>query len=260
MKYVLGCVILFSLFFFYVLIQHAQGFEMQSSQYKIKWGNINIGASGQSAPGQYKLSTTIGQATAGQMRQFDDVGYVVSAGFQYWHTIIPFTFTVSKTNINLGTLDPNTERTDTATLSVSYGGAGFYQVTAIEEGKLSMMSGEFIIDTNCNSGCSETVANIWNSNTAYGFGYSMAGEDVPADFSDVGCTPNCYRRFADRTTGENPSVIMTSQNVTWIVPTITPVVKDVIHASTITFKGIASGTQTGGTYRTTITFVATPSI
>ena len=260
MKYVVRYIVLCSLFFFFVLIHHAHGFEMQSNQYKIKWGNINIGASNQASPGQYKLSTTIGQSAAGKMKQFDEVGYVVSAGFQYWHTIIPFTFTVSKTRIDLGTLDPNTERTDSATLSVSYGGAGFYQVTAIEEEKLSMMSGEYIDDTDCDGGCSETTAGKWSSNSAYGFGYSMSGEDVPSDFSDAGCSPNCYRRFSDRSASENPSIIMTSQNVTWIVPTITPVVKDVIHQSTITFKGVASGAQTGGTYRTTITFVATPSI
>lgn len=223
---------------------------MESARYKIKYGNVDIGAKNQTSS-NYKLGTTIGQLAAGQ---FNSTGYVVKAGFQYWHAIVPFTFSISSTNINLGTLVPNVPSTATTNLSVSFGSAGEYQVTAIEEGALRTMTGNSIPDTICDGGsdtCTDALAKAWTSTSAYGFGYNMSLEDIPADFANN----TYYRQFPDRTTADSPAVIMTSANVT---VDLTSKPKDIIHLSTVTFKANISPLQAAGSYQTVINFVATP--
>ena len=78
--------------------------NMESSTYRIQMGTINIGGKDQTSD-SYKLGTSLGQTAA---NEFSSSGYIVKAGFQYIHSIIPFRFSLSSTNINLGTLSPNT--------------------------------------------------------------------------------------------------------------------------------------------------------
>jgi len=249
--------LVFLTFIFLLLTFNLSGvaaIDMESARYRIKYGNVNIGASSDQISSHYKLGTTIGQLAAGQ---FNSTGYVVKAGFQYWHAIVPFTFSVSNTNINFGTLVPNVFSTisdDTKTnLSVSFGSAGEYQVTTIEEGTLRTMTGNSIPDTICDGGtdtCTDALAKNWTSSSAYGFGYNMTLEDVPADFSG-----DKYRQFPDRTTDDSPAIVMTSANVT---VDLTSKPKDIIHLSTVTFKANISPLQAAGSYQTVISFVATP--
>lgn len=216
--------------------------NMESPRFRIDEANVNSAAGDKSSSG-YKLSDTIGQFAAGQ---FNSTGYVVKAGFQYLHSIIPFRFSVSNTNIALGTLTPNTPSTQTTTLTVYFGGAGQYQVTAIEEGQLKTLSANAIPDTTCDGGantCSESLAKIWSSSTAYGFGYNMIGNDIPADF----ISSSYFRPFPDRTIPESPAVVMSSTNV------------GKNRQSTMTFKANISPLQPVGSYQTVINFVATPS-
>jgi hypothetical protein len=228
--------------------------DMESARYQIKYGNVNIGADNMTSPTSLnKLSSTIGQTAA---NKFSSAGYVVKAGFQYWHSIVPFTFSISDTNINLGTLIPDIPSSTAFTnLSVSFGSAGEYQVTAIEEGTLrTMTANDSIPDTACDGGsetCTETVAKTWTSNSVYGFGYNMSNEDVPTDFSDN----DHYRPFPDRTADESPAVVMTNSNVT---VDLNSKPKDIIHLSTMTFKANISALQPAGNYQTVISFVATP--
>lgn len=216
--------------------------NMESSRFKIESANTSSAAGNKSSTG-YKLSDTIGQLAAGQ---FSSTGYIVKAGFQYIHSIIPFRFSISNINIALGTLTPNTPSTATTTLTIYFGGAGQYQVTAIEEGALKTLSGNIIADTSCDGGaetCTESLAKNWTSSTAYGFGYNMSGNDIPADFS----TSNHYRPFPDRAAAESPAIIMSSLNV------------GKSRQSTMTFKVNISPIQPAGSYQTVINFVATPS-
>ncbi len=217
--------------------------NMQSPLYRIQFGNINIGADNLSSEGA-KLSITMGQLAA---EEFETNGYIIKAGFQYIHSIIPFTFSVSNTNINLGTLTPNMPSTDSTTLTVSFGGAGRYSVTAIEEHALQLQSGLYKIDdTVCDGGgntCYEGLAKPWTSNNAYGFGYNMSGDDVPSDFVNA----TYFRPFADKSQGESPVVVMESDNV------------GKRRQATATFKVNVSPVQAAGTYQTVINFVATPS-
>ncbi len=216
--------------------------SMESPRFKIESVNTSI-AAGEKSSGSYKLSDTLGQLAAGE---FSSTGYVVQAGFQYLHSIIPFRFSVSNININLGTLVPNTPSTATTTLTVYFGAAGQYQVTAAEISPLKTLSGNTIPDTSCDGGsetCTESVAKNWTSNSAYGFGYNMSGDDIPTDFS----SSSKFRPFADLSASENPVVVMSSNNV------------GKNRQATMTFKVNISPVQQIGSYQTVINFVATPS-
>ena len=225
-----------------IITRGVSAIPMDSSRFKIESANVEI-AGGNKSSSSYKLADTVGQLAAGQ---YSSSGYVVKAGFQYLHSIIPFRFSVSDVNIALGTLVPSTPSTATTNLSVYFGGAGQYQVTAIEEGPLKTQSLNAISDTSCDGGantCNESLAKVWSSSSAYGFGYGMSGNDIPADFIDS----TYYRPFSDRTAAESPSTVMTSVNV------------GKNRQSTMTFKANVSSVQPAGSYQTVISFVATPS-
>ena len=215
---------------------------MDSSRFKMESANVEI-AGGNKTSTSYKLADTVGQLAAGQ---YSSTGYVVKAGFQYLHSIIPFRFSISDINIDLGTLVPGTSSIATTNLTVYFGGAGQYQVTAIEEGPLKTQSSNVIPDTSCDGGantCNESLAKIWSSASAYGFGYGMSGNDISTDFIDG----TYFRPFPDRTAAESPATIMTSINV------------GKNRQSTVTFKVNISSIQPAGSYQTVINFVATPS-
>jgi hypothetical protein len=226
-----------------LLPNNVEAVDMDSSQFRIKYGNVNFGST-DSNSASYDLSTTNGQLAA---NEFSSSGYIVKAGFQYWHSIIPFGFAISDTSIELGTLAPQTPSTGTTVLTVNFGGAGQYQVTAVEVGTLQTANGSNTIpDTTCNGGaqtCTETSANVWNSSTAYGFGYNMSGTSIPGDFTNG----TYFRPFPDSLLSEAPAVVMTSSNVT------------ASSQSTVTFKANISNTQAAGSYQTLVKFVATPS-
>ena len=248
-NYIFTTVIVFLSFLYFYLLQQSifvkpvQALNMDSSSFSIKSGTINVQGGNKSSP-SYKLADTVGQLAA---NQFSSSGYIVKAGFQYIHSIIPFSFTISNTVINLGTLIPGVTNGSTAptTLTVSFGAAGQYQVTAVEETKLKTFSGaNTIADTTCDGGtCTVSSAQPWVLSNTTGFGYNMTGQDIPADFTDS----TYYRPFPDRSLGGSPAVVMTSQNV------------GKNRQSTLNFKVNIPSTQASGTYSTIINFVATPT-
>lgn len=217
----------------------AQG-VVTSPNYIIQLPNLNSGA-GIPTSDNYGVSTTIGQTVAGL---FSSNGYRVKAGFQYIYSIIPFSFSISAISINFGHLTPQTPVTATETLTVASGGAGGYQVKASENHPLKVgNSSKIISDTNCDSSCNETVAGVWSLNSKYGFGFNMSGNDIPADFSDT----TYYRQFADRSSSENPQVVMSSIYV------------GRGRQSMVTYKVNISSTQASGIYNNTIMYTAIPS-
>jgi len=226
--------------------------NMESSQYQMKYVNINMGSDVYTSA-TATLSATLGQLAA---EEFNSFNYIVKAGFQYFYAIVPFSFSISNTRINFGEMTANIPATAGAMLSVSFGGAGQYQVTAVENGQLQTLNGsQKIPDTSCDdSGCDETTSRPWVLTTTEGFGYKMYGEDIPSTFSTCGNT--CYRRFPDSTVPENAAVVMNSLNVT---VDLTSRPKDIIHQSNIVFKLNVNPIQAAGTYQTIVNFVATPS-
>lgn len=257
-NYILALALLLTLYsLFFARDKKVFAINMDSSRFKIQFGNINIGSTDASSS-SYKLSTTLGQTAAGK---FTSQGYIVKAGFQYIHSIIPFTFQISNTNINFGTLTPDSPSTSPTDLTVSFGSAGSYQVTAIEETPLKTMSNYIITDTQCNGGgeiCDENNANNWNNDNTYGFGYQMTGEDIPTTFSSCQAIHgnNCYRKFADKSAGENYVVVMSNNDVT-IKNDPDPDIRNK-HKATVTFKVNIPAIQAPGSYQNIINFVATP--
>ena len=218
---------------------HAQG-VIQSPNYVIQMPNLNSGA-GIPTSSNYAIGTTIGQTAAGL---YSSSGYRVKSGFQYIYSIIPFSFTISSISINFGSLTPQTPATASGTLTVSSGGAGGYQVKASENHPLKVPSSASAIpDTNCDSSCSETAAGVWGSNSRYGFGFNMSGNDIPVDFTDL----TYFRQLADRSLSESPQIVMSSIYV------------GRGRQSTVTYKVNISGVQPAGIYNNIITYTAIPS-
>lgn len=238
MKKIVLVLILISLF---VFIKSVKAINMESPRFRIQFGNINSGAGTVSSSG-YSLSDTVGQLAAGS---FESNGYLVKAGFQYMHSIIPFQFTVSSTSLEFSEVMVKNFSQAKTDLLVSFGSAGSYQVTAEEEGPLKSTSDNFIPNTLCNRAaetCTQFQAQPWTNNTAFGFGYNMQGDDIAPDF----LTSSHFRRFADTKAKEEPIVIMSSSNV------------GKNRKSTMTLKLNVSSDQAAGTYQTVINFVATP--
>lgn len=236
------CGIPFFIFLLVPVFFYVKAINMESDRFRIEYGNVNTGGNKESST-HFRLSTTLGQTAAGQ---FSSAGFIIKAGFQYIYSIIPFSFAISSTNIDFETLEINVPKTVNATLTVSFGSAGTYQVTAEEIGKLRTSSGSFIVDTTCNGGaetCTITVPKLWTSASTYGFGYNMSGDDVPVLFSST----DHYRPFPDRLLSEAPAVLMTSTNV------------GKNRIATIKYKANISAVQSAGAYQTIISFIATPS-
>lgn len=263
----LKVIIILALTISFLLITPIFAVDMESSKYRIQFGNVNIGAERQTST-SYNMTTTLGQTAA---NEFNSNGYVVKAGFQYIHSIIPFSFSVSKTNIDFGKLIPGTPSTDDIDLTVTFGAAGQYQVTVSQDDSFRTYNNAYSIpDTICDPSytCTESVANKWSSNSTYGWGYRMTGNDIAQSFitCEASHGQNCYRSFPNRAQSEPPSVVMESTNVTSVslTPTGTPSPTPInqprnSHRSTMRLKVNIDGLQTAGSYYTVLQFVATPT-
>ncbi len=213
--------------------------SIESDNYRIQFPNFNSGA-GIPSSSNYRLDSTIGQTAPGL---YSSSGYKVRAGFQYIHSIIPFSFAISDFLIDFGTLTTQSPTTQTNTLTVSSGGAGAYSVKAEENEPLTTLDGSTSIpDTTCDASCTETSAGVWIQNTTYGFGFNVSGDDVPGDFIDG----TYYRQFSDASLSEAPATVMASSNV------------GRGREATITYKVNVSTGQPGGIYQNIITYVAIP--
>jgi hypothetical protein len=247
MKYLLLILLFFTFFLCLPIPPVLAQARIISPNYEVQFPNLNSGA-GVPESANYSLNTTIGKING----VFSSGGFVIKAGFQYISTIIPFSFAVSKTAINFGTLIHDTPKTDTTVLTVKAGGAGGYQVKAYENHPLQISPGHNIIDTLCNSGCDEDVAALWDNPNKYGFGFNMWGDDLPDDFD----SQNHFRQFADISTNEEGTPIMAKTHVTYDYPSNAwPWESE----STVTFKVNVGPLQEAGTYQNTVTFVAIPS-
>lgn len=214
--------------------------RMSSTSFVIQMGNLNM-TSGEKSSGTYTITDTVGQTAPGQ---YSSAGYYVKAGFQYIYTIGTFSFSISNTAVNLGTLTTNQFSTGTTVLTVSAKGAGGYIVTASENNRLRTANqANNIPDTTCDSGtCTETTAAVWSTATNNGFGYNMTGNDIPAAFA----SSTYFKQFADQSLFESAQTIMSN----------TGVGKN--RQATVTYKVSISGTQAAGLYENAITYIATP--
>lgn len=233
---------IFLISLFLSLTSSVRALTLESSSYKIQMGNFNTSA-GKGTSTSYSLGQTTGQIAPGK---YTGTNYIVKAGFQYIHSIIPFSFSISKTSIDFGNLTPQTPKTDSFNLTISNNSAYGYQVLAKENHPLRDSQNNEISDTSCDSGytCTITDANLWSSSTAYGFGYNMSGDDV--DTSDF-VNSSYYRPFANLEAGQSGAVVMSSAN---------PANN---NQSLMTLKVNISGVQPAGSYTNQLILIAVPS-
>ncbi len=217
--------------------------NLQSSSYKIQFGNFNV-TSGEKSSASYNVTDTVGQVEAGPYGQYGVSSYFVGGGFQYIYQIDKFSFRISKQNIDFGTLSPNIHITDSHTITITTPGSTGYKVYAYEAHRLQHTNGiTYIPDTTCNAGtCTHTTAELWTTQTIPGFGYNMSGTHVPADFAST----SYYRNFADVSLGEQMQTVMSSTS------------RANKESATVTYKLGVGGTQAAGDYSTYVVFVAVP--
>jgi hypothetical protein len=226
--------------------------KMSSSNYQIIFGNINSGGStAQSGTGaeNYQLDISLGQTLA---KKFTSDGYIVKTGFQYIHNLVPFYFQISDISIDFGVLTPNTLTDRTFNLEVSQYGSG-YEIEAIADHQMqTQLATAEIPATFCNGTpeCTIAQAQLWDSSSAYGFGYRVTGHDRPADFA----LDNYFRPFATLNDNNYPVNIMASSGITEIDSTT----RERLRRATVTLRLNVSVVQPAGNYQTLLNLIAVP--
>ena len=239
------------LLFFLVLIPKkilAASPNLNSDNYRITWPNLNMAGGGSTSP-DYQMTITGGQTSPGL---YFSTGYKIRSGFQYIHSIIPFSFRISALSLDFGDLTTNVLTNEKElTLKVNSGSAGGYQVTVQENKALTSTAGTTIIDTSCDNtdACDQNDSGTWALTSTYGFGYNMTGKDVPTEFS-----ASKYKRFANASNlpAENPVKIM------GLTP-IGGVVAEKDKVATMSARINVSGLQAAGAYHNILTFTAIPT-
>lgn len=222
--------------------------NLSSDNYRITWPNLNMAGGGSTSP-DYQMTITGGQTSPGL---YSSTGYKIRSGFQYIHSIIPFSFSISNLALDFNELATNVLTNEkTLTLKVNSGSAGGYQVTVQENKALTSTAGTTIADTDCDitDSCDQNNVGTWLDNNTDGFGYTMTGKDVPTDFSD-----GKYKRFANANNipTENPVKIMG----------LTPaqdVVAEKDKVATMSARINVNGLQAAGVYHNILTFTAIPT-
>jgi len=233
--------LVFSFTFLVFSLKPASAETMRNDWYILKMGNFNMAAGKPTGAGG-KVSFTMGQIGSGL---YTGANYKVRAGFQYIYTLYPFSFTISQTSIDFGTISPANPVIRTNILTVNNQSAGGYVVTGSENHPMLMpSSGSMIPDTTCDNGlCSPSNATAWTSSLTYGFGYrcdNVSGTDCVAAFA----TPTFYKPFSASPTA---TIVMTGINV------------GINKQSQITYKVNVSNMQPGGAYSNLVTYIATPT-
>lgn len=227
----------------------AHSFTMSNAFYIIILGNLNSIAGQVSGSGNI-LTFTSGELGAGL---YSGTNYKLCAGFYGGifcnaTTLVSglFTFTVTPTSLDFGTIDPTSPVSRTNILDVLSSASG-YSVTAIEDHSLKSAAGTVIPDTTCDSGvCTPSTAAPWVNNLTYGFGYRC--DNVTLTDCISGFSANYFKPFPNLQLAQTPQVVM--QNASSSLSD---------KQSQITYKVNVAGTQIPGVYTNTITYVASPN-
>jgi hypothetical protein len=223
--------------------------HFSSSSYIIDWGNFNI-TSGQKNSPNYSLTDTVGQNAPGP---YTSNGFILKSGFEYiYDTFNQFSFSIDNLSINLGSLTPLVASTATNIISITTPSGHGYQIMAQENHPLAQSLGITIPNTACNVGstCTESVSNVWNSATAYGFGFNAIGINSSGTVTGIGTSGyfpdnTYYRPFA-------PVPPKTSQ----IIMSETIPAKN--RYARVSYRAFISTLQASGSYQNSIIFTAVP--
>lgn len=186
--------------------------------------------------------------------------YKIQTGFLHNKSKSPFTFSISSTVINFGTLFPTNPIKRSNKLTISNRSANGYSIIGFEDKELSSAvasdatsiplsgaSSDFIPDTTCDNGqCSESFSGPWTNPLTYGFGYrcdNVKGTDCASGLLD----PNFYKQFANTSLSETPQKVAMATSA------------EKEKTIRITYKVNISSTQAKGSYSNTITYIAIPN-
>jgi hypothetical protein len=238
-------ILIFEILFFNFYLGTALAQTMENGLYRIQIGNLNS-ISGNLSGSDYNLSITSGQLAPGL---FEGENFKVKSGFQYVPRTSPFSFTISSTKIDFGTLTPTNPVTRTTTLRVDSMNTQGYSVTGAQEHELmDENTGATIPDTTCDNGrCSETVASAWSNTLTFGFGYRCSRENITCVEGDESFVPeNYFKQFPDSSKDESATTIMSGGTGRG-------------QEATILYKVNISSSQPAGVYTNAITYLATPN-
>jgi hypothetical protein len=211
----------------------AQHFE--SNSYNIDWGNFNM-TSGKKTSTNYSLTDTVGQNAPGE---YSKTGVKLKSGFQYIYPFDIFSFAIDDLEIDFGTLTPGVATTAVSTLTTTTPSGNGFQITAAESSPLRTPSGTNIPDvTGDNHLATESVEDLWQNATTYGFGYNANTTYFSSN--------NHYRQFANSALSETAQIFDSSN-----LP-----VKN--HQTVVTYKINISTIQAAGSYQNYIVYTATP--
>lgn len=218
---------------------------MTNDQFRLKMGNFNS-ISGNVSGSGYKLSDTSGGTASGL---YSGTNYKVRAGFQYSRTKIPFSFTISQTLIDFGTLTATNPVTRTTDLTVNSESAKGFTVVASENKPLTSSSSA-IPDTSCDNGtCNSTIAAPWLGTLTYGFGYRCD------DVSGANCASGFLADYLDAAASSAYKPFPLSPNLATIMSSTKG---GRSRKSQITYKVNVSASQPTGTYTNVVTYIASP--
>lgn len=166
--------------------------EMESPNYRLEIENYEQDASASSAleTSDYETPVLPRNITAA----FEENGYAVLTADEDSQREV--TFTLSKTDVSF---DDANKTPDTDELNVSVGAAGEfgYEIYMIKKDSIFHNSTKDVIPhTQCNdewNPCTPRFARLWTQESSYGIGFSLAGKDKPADFTD----DEFFRPFAE---------------------------------------------------------------
>lgn len=252
-KKILVCFILNTCYLILITAPSALGQTMSNDSYNIEMGNLNSIA-GESTGSNYNLNITSGETTPGL---YEGTNYKLRVGFQYIPRRVPFSFSVSNTRIDFGTLSPTNPITRNTTLTVSNTTASSYQVSASENHQLLVSkTGAIIPDTTCDKGgCSQTQTAQWSSTLTYGFGFrcdsvsifSQGAKSNSCSEKDQSFSKNSsfFKQFADVSRKEKAEIVVSGG-------------KGRNQKATVTYKVNIASSQATGVYSNSITYVATP--
>lgn len=229
------------------IINLAYAQTMTNGSYTIEEGNLNSFA-GQATGTNYTVSDTGGGLAPGI---YEGPNYKIRANFGYGgeaSTSGEFSFSISNTSVNFGTITPGEPITRANTLTVSSPNAG-YQITGSENHPLENTTNATIPNTTCDSGnCNQAISGIWISPLTYGFGYRCDNLNSSTDCAQGFSTTNYFKSFANTQTSQNPQIIMSNS---------IPVTN---HTGQISYKLNISGSQPAGLYQNAIQYIAIPSL
>lgn len=239
-------IILILIIIFYELaIARIYAIKMSNSQYDLEMSNLNS-FSGKPSGSGYKLGETGGQTGAGLYSSGSGQNYKVRSGFWYIKSVVPFSFSISQTTIDFGTLTAANPVTRTNTITVGNNSAYGYNIFAYENKELNNPgNGSIIPNTTCDNGtCTDTNSALWTSSLTYGFGFrcdNVVGSDCDSGFT----TSNYFRQFPNNSLSKPAQSLMSG--------TISR-----SNQAKITYKVNISGSQPAGLYTNNIYFLAVP--